>query len=388
MGDITIIGTWPPLKGISPYCEALVSSLSRSAKINFISFRKIYPEFLYPGGTKHSGITDFSPKLNQVEVREIITYYNPLSWISAALAIKGNIFHVQWWAHVLAPIYFVILSIAKIRGKKIVITIHNVSAHENNVVTHLFNKAVLILGDRYIVHSISNKETLRKEYGIIEELIEVVPHGILEPMEYTNISKEDARAYLQIPQNKKVLLHFGTIRDYKGIDILLEAIAELKKNVPEIILLIAGKPWENWEKYEQIIKQNNLEAFVIKRLDFIPPNEIEYFYAASDLLILPYKYFNSQSGVGAQALAFRKPMIVTKVGGLPEYVRNEQAIAKPNDKTDLASKIAEILTNPQLYNELVKNMEAIRDEYAWDKIAQRTIEVYERALFDKNVVER
>lgn len=373
----TLIGTLPPIKGISPYCLELLKSLSKNIEVEFIGFKKLYPDFLYPGGTKIEDKDYKVPEIKNAEIRNILTYYNPFSWIWAGLTVKGEIIHTQWWAHVLAPIYLVILSICKIRRKKIVITAHNILPHESSKLNNFLNKIILIFGDKFIVHNNENKENLSNFYNIPQENISVIPHGILVPVPIKTISKKEARKYLKIPQNKRVLLHFGNIRDYKGLDILLKSLTFIRKEIKDVILIIAGRPWKNWEKYDKIIKENSISTIVMEKLDFIHPSEVEYYFSASDIVVLPYKYFDSQSGVGALALPFKKPLIVTNVGGLPDFVKDKRAIAKPNNPEDLARKIIQILKDENLLEKLSKDSEELAKKYNWDKIAKETVELYE-----------
>lgn len=372
----TLIGTLPPIKGLSPYCTELLKALSKQVNVEFIGFKSLYPDFLYPGGTTSMDngylITNFS----NTKIRTILTYYNPLSWIWAGLTLKGKVVHAQWWAHVLAPIYFTVLILAKIRGKKIIITVHNVLPHEKNFFSHFLNSAILKLGDSFIAHTEKNKTSLSKIYNIDPKKITMIPHGTLEPIPITGVSKEEARKRIGILQNNKVILHFGNIRDYKGLDVLLEALGYVVSEKSNVTLLIAGKSWGSFQKYDEIIEKNNLKEYVIKKLHFINPSEVEYYFSAADLVALPYKYFDAQSGVAALALPFGKPLIVTNTGGLPDFVKDERAIAIVNDPRDLASKITRILTDENLLAKLCRDSRDIAKDSPWDEIAQRTVQVY------------
>ncbi len=373
---VTLIGTLPPIKGLSPYCTELLKALSYREEVEFIGFKSIYPDFLYPSGATVKDNGYKMPEISNAKIRNILTYYNPFSWIHAGLTLKGQVVHAQWWAHVLAPVYFTVLTIAKIKGKKIIITVHNIQPHEKSFINDFLNRWILKLGDSFIVHTEQNKGSLSKICNIDENKIAIIPHGVLKPVEVKGISKKEAREFLRVPQGRKVLLYFGNIRDYKGLDILLEALAQIIKERNDVVLLIAGNPWEDWHKYQRIIDENRLEKFIIKELDFIPPTKVEYYFAASDLVILPYKYFDAQSGVGALALPFKKPLVVTNIGGLPDLVKDERVIVKQNNSNDLAGKISNILKNGTLLSELEKDSEELATRYDWDEIAERTLKLY------------
>lgn len=379
--SVTLIGSLPPIKGISPYCYELMTSLSKFIHVEFIGFKKMYPDFLYPGGkSEEEGvIPDFS-KIPNVSIRNILTYYNPLTWIWAGLSIKSKVVHAQWWSHVLMPPYFVILLICKLRGKKIIITTHNVIPHETNKLNWLLNGIVLVFGDKFIVHSENNINQLHSVYKIPLRKIIKLPHGILNSYNDQVISQSEAREKLHLPINCKVILFFGHIREYKGLDILLQSFSYVINDIPDAVLLIAGSPWEPWSKYEEIIKKNKLSKNVRLYLEFIPSNITKYFYYSSDLVILPYKTFESQSGVGSVVLSFGKPLVVTNVGGLPDLVRDKRFVVEPKNPVALADKILLVLNDETLVKQLSNDSRELAEEYSWNTIAKKTVKLYEKYL--------
>ena len=184
---------------------------------------------------------------------------------------------------------------------------------------------------------------------------------------------------------EKVILLFGTIRPYKGIDVALRALPEIIAQVPEARLLIAGKLWEKWEPYDQLIKQLNLNDHVILHLEYIPSNQVYTFFEVADLTIFPYRHFDSQSGVGATAVSFHKPMIVSNVGGLPELVKNDQFIVEPNNSRDLAKKIILCLNDPLLLKQMGQQTKSISQQLSWSDIAKKTGIIYKKVLLAKNL---
>lgn len=381
---VTLIGTLPPIKGISPYCQELLESLSKKVKVEFIGFKKLYPDFLYPGGTAVEDSNKYNTNLmKNAVIRNILTYYNPLSWIWIGFTIKGKIIHAQWWSHVLAPVYFVVLSICKCRRKKIIITVHNVLPHESSKLNKFLNGVVLCWGDMFIVHSTRNIEEMNRIFGVPEEKIIRIPHGILGSFKDGMVTQEDAREKLNFPLDCKIILFFGNIREYKGLDVLLEAFSYVINEVNNVLLVIAGFPWAKWEKYEELIEKNNLSKNIKLFLEFIPSDEAKYFYYASDLVVLPYREFMSQSGAGAVALAFEKPLIVTDVGGLPELVKDKKFVVEPNNPRALAEKISLALGDDGLIKKLSEDSRDLAEEYSWDKIAEKTVELYMCVLSDQ-----
>lgn len=377
---ITLIGTLPPIKALSPYCYHLADALSKKINLEFISFKSILPNILYCGGQKEKKDYNFN-----FRTLNIITWYNPFSWIKAGLKAKGDIVHFQHWQFYANLMYCFILPIVKIRGKKIIITVHNVTPHTTDLpsvfLDKKLNKIIFPYANHFIVHNKRNIDKFLKLYKIDENKISIIPHGTMMPYQkIKNISKEDARKHLNIPPNKKVILFFGYMWNYKGLDVLLKSLKIVQENMNNVVLLLAGQPLRDWEKYEKIIKEQELDDCIIKALKYIPDSETEYYFSSADLVALPYYEhpFDTHGGVGALALSFNKPMIVTDVGGLPEYVIDERVISHSNNVEDFSQKIISVLKDETLLKKLSKDSEELSKELSWNKIADTTIEAYNK----------
>jgi len=369
--QITMISTLPPITGLSPYTKGLVAELSKIMKVNFLGFNHIYPPFLYPGKMYDETAEPLKEHKN-LTIRNVLNWYNPFQWIIEALKIKTPIIHAQWWSYPLAPIYIVILGINKMRGKRIILTIHNVIPHEKNFLKVFLNKSVFFLGDEYIVHTQTNKEKLQQIVRK-EKNIHVIPHGILTtPLK--GITKKQARLLLKIPEDDKILLCFGHIRDYKGLDIAIKSLAQISD--PKVKLLIAGQCWENWGKYQNLIEKFNLTSKIILMSRFIPSEEIESIFMASDLILLPYKHFDAQSGVGALVLSYEIPLIVSNTGGLSEYVGDKHCIFTPLAYKELAAKCTDILRNKTLHDKVIDDLKKIKCTLSWQAIVKKLKNFY------------
>lgn len=379
--SVTILGTLPPLRALSSYCLSFFQAVSRQIKTEFISFKSIYPLFLYPGGELREDNT--FPPLEQtlaVRVRRNLTWYNPLSWFMEGFASKGRILHAQWWSPPLVLIYLIICIIFKIRKRLIVFTVHNIISHEKSPFYDLCSRILFKLGDHFIVHSEANKERLMECYGIKENRITPIPHGPLIFINGNEITREDARKRLGIGQDDPVILFFGAIRPYKGLDIALKAFARVTNEVTDARLLIAGRLWEPWDKYEKIIIDNDLSKLIYKHLNYINTDEVALFFSAADLVILPYIKFDSQSGVGATALAFNKPMIVSDTGGLAELAGDLKNVVPPGNADALADRMIYCLKNKAELERMSIEAKEIMGRMSWDSIAVKTLEVYEKVL--------
>jgi len=368
---ITLIGTLPPIKGISEYCIELANSLSKEMKIDFINFKSIYPNFAYPGGTKEYD-KEFRIQPNKnLEIRNILAWYNPFSWIKAGLTLKGQVVHINWWTYYLFPVFFTILLLCKIRGKKVIFTVHNVVSHESGKIDITCSAIIYKLADHLIVHSDQNKKTLIRKFGINKNKISEIPYGPLTFYNKKKITKSEARRYFKLQKNQKVILYFGTIRKYKGLDILLKAFRLVLDEKPNTILIVAGENWINWDPYRKLINKLKLNKNIILNLNYVPTSKIKYYFTAADLVVLPYTSFDSQSGVGNLALAFNKAIIVSNVGGIPKLVNDKKRVFN-GSINDLVTKIINFIKE----SNLKKKREEKNFNQSWKEIALKTIKLY------------
>jgi glycosyltransferase involved in cell wall biosynthesis len=377
---IAVLGSLPPLRALSSYCLEFSRAMAELVEIDFISFKKIYPAFLYPGG----GLKDDPtlPVLNhdRVAVKCRLTWYNPATWLREGFFSKAALLHAQWWSLPLFPIFWFICIGFKLRGKPVVFTVHNVLSHEKSSLFGAFSKLLFKLGDHFIVHSGKNRMQMIQQYNIPEEHITIIPHGPLDFHTLTKVNRETARRKMKIHPEEKVILLFGAIRPYKGIDTAISAFDQVLKEIPEARLLIAGKLWEKWNFYAELIENRNLKKYIHTFLHYIPSEMVANFFNAADLVILPYDHFNSQSGVGSIAVSFRKPMIVTNTGGLPDLVENPRSIVPPKDPDALARGIISSLNTPGRLKEMETEAEIVAKRIAWPALAKRTLAIYIKIL--------
>ncbi len=374
-----MIGSLPPVKGISPYMAGLVQALGArdDVDVEVIGFESIYPAWLYPGGEPAE--SGRQPYLAGVVVRNLLKWYDPLSWIRAGLELRGDVVHAQWWSFVLAPAYITVLAIARLRGKRVVLTVHNVAPHEEGAIRRSLNAAVLRCGHRVIVHSENNRTALRVEAS--RRPVVVVPHGRLDPPR-SGLTRPEARGRLGLSNNgaAQVVLAFGNIRPYKGIDVLLKAFASVLKERPRAVLVIAGKAWTSWEPYAALIARLGIQDGVRLFLDFIPADQVETFFTAADVVVLPYTHFDGQSGVGNVALPFGRPLVVSDVGGLADLVVSEDVVVAPGDAEALATALVQVLSDIKLRRRLAADSRRLARRFDWGPIAESTVEIYRQLL--------
>lgn len=377
---ITMVGSLPPIKGMSAYCLQLVQALCKVVEIDFINFKSIYPPIIYPiAATEDDKV--FQAKLNgNVTVDDRLRWYNPIGSCWAGLTAKNRIVHFHWWTSFLFVVFFPLTLFARLRGKKIVCTVHNVLGHESNFLDRLLCRMMLALPDHYIVHSDKNREKLSRIFHIDLNDISVIPHGSYDFYQDEPVSQAEAREHLGMKSSTKVVLFFGHVRDYKGVDTLLQAMAPVRDVVPDVKCVIAGKDWVAWEPYQKIIDDNQLQDVVDAQLDYVPSSRVKYLYSAADVVVLPYKHFDSQSGPGNIALGFGKPLIVSHVGGLPDLVRESDVIFEPGHRDGLAQALIRVLSDDAYAQKLADDSAVLAEKYSWDGIAKKTVDLYRNML--------
>ncbi|MBN1997979.1 glycosyltransferase family 4 protein [candidate division KSB1 bacterium] len=378
---ISMLGTLPPLKGISYYCWHLSNALNSRTELEFFTFRRLYPEFLYPGGTKAADAMDVVPQKAAFRSYSILSIYNPFSWIYTGMKISGDVVHAQFWSLPVIPVYLVIFIILKLRRKKIIITLHNVVPHEQSRLDRLLMTTVLKFGEKFIVHSHRNKQQLADIYQIIPQRIFNVPMGPQSVYFKDTIwNREKARKVLGIDENTKVLLLFGNIRDYKGVDDFITVCSLVKKRYSgSVVGLIVGQPWISFEKYFRQINAMGLKDDIKTFLKYIPDQEVNKYFYACDILLLPYKEMHGQSAVGNIAVALEIPVVATDVGGLPDLVLDKKSILAPEDTEGMANRVNEIITQKFLIEKLKRDAQKIKQQNSWECISQKTLEVYHSA---------
>ena len=374
MKTVSMVGTFPPHKGISDTCVEQVKSLCGKVKVKFIDFKHLYPKRFYPGTLI---VRDFEiPRLENVTIAKLISWYNPFSWIKAAFAAEGDILHVHWWTYLLFAPLFTIVTINRWRGRTIICNVHNVQGHESNPIDTLCTRLFLSRMDCLIAHTADSKAKIHSQFQIDHARIEVIPLGIPDFI-VGSASRSEARKKLGISAHKKVLLCFGHIRKYKGIDILIQAFAQVRRKMDHCLLVIAGETWVDWKPYQDLIDSHGLADVILLKLAFIDTRDVKYYFHAADLVVLPYTHFDAQSGPGRIALGYEKPMVVSNVGGLPDLVP-KACVFQAGNVDDLARKIQSIVTNEEMLRCLRRYAQSKNESLKWANIAGQTLALYRR----------
>jgi len=367
---ISLIGPFPPFRGgISDFNTTLFNQLDKSHNIQVINYSTQYPQMLFPGKTQFKDVED-----NSVKNKRILSSINPLTWNKTAIKIikfQPDIIILHYWMPFFAPaLRKIALLLKKKTDAKIIAICHNLIPHEKHSFTQLFTKIFINKIDRFIIMSESVKSDLLEI--LPEAIYKLTPHPIYNIFG-NNIDKEIARKNLNI-KAKKVILYFGLIREYKGLDILLNSIPQIKRELNDIIVIVAGECYEKKEKYYDIIEKLKIQDSVDLRLKFIPDDEVSEYFSAADVVALPYKNA-TQSGIIQIAYNFSRPVIVSDVGGLAEIVPNGKVgyIVKPQSE-DFATAIIKFFKEDK-FEELSKNIETHKQLFSWENFVNNLMEL-------------
>jgi glycosyltransferase involved in cell wall biosynthesis len=340
MASVVIIGPAYPLRGgLASFDERLAREFqSQQFDTTIYTFSLQYPSFLFPGSTQYS--SEVAPA--DLNIKVCINSVNPFNWIKVGnelKKLKSDIIVVRYWLPFMGPCLGTILRrVKKNHHTKIVCIADNVLPHEKRIGDKQFTAYFLRSVDAFVTMS-------EKVLADLRSFTNKPALKIVHPL-YDNfgdkIDKAEARDHLGLNKDDKIILFFGFIRKYKGLDILLEAMNILKQRSSNIKLLIAGEFYEDRKLYDDIIEKYQLQSNTILRTNFINDSEVKYYLSAADFVIQPYRNA-TQSGVTPLAYHFEKPMLVTNVGGLPSLVPGGKVglIAEPNAES-IAEKIVEL----------------------------------------------
>lgn len=283
--------------------------------------------------------------------------------------------------------------ISRIRGHKTVLTVHNVNARKRDNNDSFFNRITLRIVykicNHLIVHTPSSKTELVKEFNVNADKISVIKHGMNNKVSTLGITQREARESLNIKADQKVLLFFGNIDYYKGLDILIDSLNYMEgKLSSEITLLIAGnyKSHAYFEVIKQQIKNSKFGKQIIADIKFIHDEQIEKYFMASDCIVLPYRDIY-QSGVLFMAYNFGLPALATRVGNFEnDIIQDKTGFLSDSVSPASLAKVIEKYYNSDLYKTLVQSRQEIRDWsgriYSWEAIGEETYNLYKRLFND------
>jgi len=364
---IAFISPFYPLKGgIARFSGLLRDALcDRGYDVVPVAFKALYPEFLSQGAVEdaHTADTAFTK-----EVRLVL--YNPLTWygtIRFIRLLKPDILLAAYWTGVLAPLYYVL---RRLTGIKIVVLLHNLTSHESFFFDTIMRRLLAASTDGIL--TLSN--VVAQEAGIAMPIIPSILlfHPLYEP-EVGMPSLSDARTALNLDEHSPVLLFFGYVRRYKGLDMMLRAMPEILKREPALRLVVAGQFHESIEMYRELVEQLGIEGSVDLYPGYVSRERSVLFFAAADAVVLPYRSA-TQSGVVQLAYGHGLPVIVTPAGSLPEIVRHGETgwVARDCSSGGVAAAVGEFLENRKNLMSVRSAIETFRHDFSWEAFAAAT----------------
>ena len=365
---IVLIGPVYPYKGgISHYTGMMYRALSKKYQTYMVSYSFQYPKLLYKKEQR-----DYTNDSFRVEdTKYWIHTANPVNWIHAASKIKKlqpDLVIIQWWHPYFAPCYW---TLTRMLGKiKILFVCHNVFPHERFPMDRMLTKMVLKRGNAFIVQS--GKDAKDLQTILPGAKYEQAVHPTYKAFKFENMSKKKARELLGITEKEKVLLFFGFVREYKGLKYLIQALPRITEKCEDVRLFVVGDfgSAENREVYEKLMEENQVKDFVTICDGYIPDREIEKFFAACDLVVLPY-VSATQSGIVQIAYGFEKPVVVTNVGGLPDVVEDGKTgyVVEPENPVALADAVVRYFAENR-EEEFEENVKKEAYRFDWDRMVE------------------
>lgn len=358
---------YPFRGGIAQFSDSLYLSLLKDNDIKAFTFTRQYPKLFFPGKTQYVSPDDLNRNITAEKVLDSI---NPLTYYKTAKEIikySPDLVLISYWMPFFAPAFGKIAGLLKRKGIKVIAILHNVIAHENRfgdkeLTKYFFNKC-----DGFVILNKSSEKELLEIKPDAKYIIH--PHPLYDHYG-EKIGQVEARNKLNITAHKKVILFFGFIRDYKGLDLLIESMKDLDDSY---LLLIAGEVYGDFKKYDELIDNINVRSKLNLYIRYIPETEIPVFFSASDVCVLPYKSA-TQSGIIGISYHFDVPVIVSNAGGLSEMVEENKTGLIVNEAVPevLSASIKEYFKG-ELKFKFVHNIKEYVLKNSWNALAEEIL---------------
>lgn len=375
---IAMLGPVYPYKGgIAHYTSLMYRQLSKHNKVWMISYSLQYPKFLYPGGEQKD---DRNNTFQIHGTKFLLNTVNPVSYRTVVKAVKRmepDLLIIQWWHPFFAPAYGYIAKKLK-KYMTVLFVCHNVLPHEAFPFGRILTGMALKNGRCFVIHSKEDEQNLCSL--LPDAVYQRTVHPTYRAFRHQNMSAEEARKQLEISSETQVLLFFGFVRKYKGLKYILKAMSAIRTELPNCELLIAGDFFDNdKEEYLAFIKKLGIDNCIRIFDGYIPDSEVEKFFMASDLVVLPYESA-TQSGIVQIAFGFEVPVIVTDVGGLPEVVEDGKTgyVVPPHSSKALEERIICFFQKGKK-DEFQIQIRKGAGRFSWDSMEKTIGILYERA---------
>lgn len=360
---------YPFRGGIAQFSDSLYLELAKENDIKAFTFTRQYPKILFPGKTQYVSESDTNRNIN---VERTLDSINPFSYYKTAREIvkfKPDLVLISHWMPFFAPAFGKIAGILRKNGIKVIAVLHNVIAHEKRSGDEALTKYFFNRCDGFVILNNASEKDLLELKPDAKYIIHSHP---LYDHYGEKISVSDARAKLNIPADKKVILFFGFIRDYKGLDILIESMNDLND---DYLLLIAGEVYGDFKKYDEQIDKLNIRSRLNLQVKYIPETEIPLYFSASDVCVLSYRTA-TQSGIVGISYHFELPVIVTNTGGLAEMVEENKTglIVEKTNPQNISSALKKYFSGG-LKEKFIPHIKEYKSHHSWKAFADSIIQL-------------
>lgn len=370
---ICIVGpAWPYRGGIAAFSERLAHQfLAEGHEVKLYTFTLQYPGFLFPGSTQYSD----APKPAALDVERRLSSVNPFTWLSLGRRLNRECYDLvimAYWMPFMAPCMGTVARLARRNGlTKVIALCHNLVPHEKRPGDNLLT--------RWLLHSVNGVAALSQSvcndaHRFVPQMPTVAsPHPLYDNFG-AKVSKAEACRQLGLDADSRYLLFFGLIRGYKGLDWLLEAVAMAAPEMGNTKVIVAGEFYGDGEKYHTMAKQLGIDERIVWHTRFVPDDEVRYYFSAAEMVVQPYKTA-TQSGVTQIAYHFGTPMIVTRVGGLPEIVPHGKVglVVEPSAQ-GVAQGIEQYLTTMQS-SDFEAGLADEKRKYSWETMSKALLSI-------------
>lgn len=366
---IIIVGTAHPYRGggISTFNERLALAwMEQGYDVSIYNFTLQYPRIFFPG--KFQTTDESAPE--KLHILRKVNSVNPFNWIKVGRElkkIKADLVIFRYWIPFMGPCFGTIARILKKnKHSRVVAITDNVIPHESKPMDKVFSRYFVKSMDAFVAMSRSVLKDLKSFDKSKPKAFN--PHPLYDNYGAA-VSKQDAQKYLGWDPQKKHILFFGFVRDYKGLDLLIDAMTDERLRNSDILVHVAGEFYADKAGYEKQVKEQQLTGSISMPDNFIPNQDIKYYFCAADLVVQPYKSA-TQSGVTQVATHFNKPMVITDVGGLSEFVpHGKTGFVVPPEPAEIAKAISEYF-NGNYEKKFIENIQFEKKKYSWEKLIE------------------
>lgn len=366
---VIILGTAYPYRGgLSAFNERLARQyMAEGHEVEIVTFTLQYPNFLFPGKTQYSD----EPAPADLRIRRMLNAVNPFSWLKTGRYIRRqrpDLVVTKFWLPFMAPALGTANRVAKRKGTRRIAILDNLVPHEKRPGDRMFA--------RYFVGSVDGMVAMSRSVLADADLFDpkgrkartFCPHPLYDHYGET-LTRQEALGQLGLREGQRYVLFFGFIRDYKGLDLLLQAMADERMEPLGVKLIVAGEFYGDPKPYHDLIARLDLSSRVAMHTDFIPDHEVNRYFCAADLVAQPYKTA-TQSGVTQIAFHFERPMLVTNVGGLPEIVPDGKVgfVVEPQAQA-IADAIVRYFSE-DWQQRLTEGVRQEKQKYLWTNMTQ------------------